>query len=43
MVAGVDDGSNMHTCVGPTSSSRADASAPSSNPVSCISLFKIIL
>jgi hypothetical protein len=29
----------MHACVGPTSSSRADSGAPSSDPMSCISLF----
>jgi hypothetical protein len=40
MVGGADDGGGVHACVGPTSSSRADGSAPSSNPVSCISLLK---
>jgi hypothetical protein len=40
MVAGADDGSGMHTCVGPTLSSRAEGSALSSDPISCISLFK---
>jgi hypothetical protein len=39
MVARADDGGGVHACVGPTSSSRADDSAPSSDPMSCISLF----
>jgi hypothetical protein len=39
-VAGADDGSNVHACVGPTLSSRADDDAPSLDPMSCISLFK---
>jgi hypothetical protein len=29
----------MHICVGPTSRTRADGSAPSSDPMNCISLF----
>jgi hypothetical protein len=29
----------IHACVGPTSSTRADGGAPSSDPVSCISYF----
>jgi hypothetical protein len=33
-------GGGVHACVGPMMSSRADSVAPSSNPVSCISLFK---
>jgi hypothetical protein len=42
-VVRADDGGGMHAymhaCVGPTSSSRADSGAPSSDPMSCISLF----
>jgi hypothetical protein len=37
VVSGANDGGGMHTCVGPTSSSRADDDAPSSDPMSCIS------
>jgi hypothetical protein len=40
MVTGADDGGGAHACVSPTSSSRADDSALSSDPVSYISLFK---
>jgi hypothetical protein len=40
MVDGAGDGGGVHECVGPTSSSRADGCAPSSDPTSCISLFK---
>jgi hypothetical protein len=39
VVAGADDGGGMRACVGPTSSSRADGGAPSSDPMSYISLF----
>jgi hypothetical protein len=39
VVAGANDGGGVHACVGPTSSSHADGSAPSSDPMSCISLF----
>jgi hypothetical protein len=35
-----DDGGAMHACVGPTSSSCADNSTPSSISMSYISLFK---
>jgi hypothetical protein len=40
MVARGDDVDSVHACVGPTSSSRADGGAPSSNPMSHIFLFK---
>jgi hypothetical protein len=40
VVAGADDGGDVRACVGPTSSSRADGGAPSSDPMSYISLFK---
>jgi hypothetical protein len=40
MVARADDVDSVHACVGPTSSSRADGGAPSSNPMSHIFLFK---
>jgi hypothetical protein len=39
-VPGADGGCGMHACVGSTLSSRADDGTPSSNPMSCISLFK---
>jgi hypothetical protein len=41
VVSGANDGGSVYTCVGPTSSSRADDDAPSSDPMSCISLLKI--
>jgi hypothetical protein len=40
MVVGADVGGSVHACVGPTSSSRVDGDAPSSDLMSCISLFK---
>jgi hypothetical protein len=40
VVAGADDGGGVHTCVGPTLSSRADDGAPLLDRVSCIPLFK---
>jgi hypothetical protein len=43
VVAEADDGGGVHVCVGPTSSSRADDGAPSSDLISCISLFKKLL
>jgi hypothetical protein len=39
MVTRANDGGGMHTCVGPTSSSRTDGGAPLSDLVTCISLF----
>jgi hypothetical protein len=38
-VARADDGGSTHACVGPTSSTHASDGAPSSDLVSCISLF----
>jgi hypothetical protein len=43
VVARADDRGGVHACVGPTSSSRADSGAPSSDLMSCISLFKKLL
>jgi hypothetical protein len=40
VVAGVDDRGGVHACVVPTSRSHADGGASSSDPMSCISLFK---
>jgi hypothetical protein len=40
VVARADDRGGVHACVGPTSSSRADSGPPSSDLMSCISLFK---
>jgi hypothetical protein len=40
VVTGADDGGGLHACVGPTSSSCADGDVSSSDPMSCISLFK---
>jgi hypothetical protein len=40
MVDGSDDGGRVHACVGRMLSSRADGDAPSSDQMSCISLFK---
>jgi hypothetical protein len=39
VVTGADDEDDVHACVGPTSSSHADGGAPSSDPMSYISLF----
>jgi hypothetical protein len=39
VVATADDGGGMHACVGPTLNSHVDNSAPSSDLMSCISLF----
>jgi hypothetical protein len=39
-VVEADDGGGMHASVGPMLSTRAGGGAPSSNLVSCISLFK---
>jgi hypothetical protein len=43
VVAGADDGDSVHACVGPMSSSRVDGSAPLSDPINYISLFKKLL
>jgi hypothetical protein len=40
VVAGADDIGGMHACVGPTWTSHVDGGAPSSDPMSYISLFK---
>jgi hypothetical protein len=40
VVARANDGGVVHPCVGLTSSRRADGGALSSDPMSCISLFK---
>jgi hypothetical protein len=40
VLVGAYVGGGVHACVGPTLSSRADGGALSSDPVSCISLFK---
>jgi hypothetical protein len=39
MVARANDEDGVHTCVVPTSCRRADGGAPSSDPMSYISLF----
>jgi hypothetical protein len=40
VVTGADDGGGVDASVGPTSSNRVDVGAPSSDPMSCIYLFK---
>jgi hypothetical protein len=40
MLAGADDGGDVHACVSPMSSSCADVDTSSSNSMSYISLFK---
>jgi hypothetical protein len=40
VVAGADDGGGIHACVRPTSSSRADGGAPSSDSINCIFILK---
>jgi hypothetical protein len=42
VVAEADDGGGVHACVDPTSSSRADSDAPSSDPMSYMHSFKDI-
>jgi hypothetical protein len=43
VVAGADDGGGIHACVRPTSSSRADGGAPSSDSINCIFYLKKLL
>jgi hypothetical protein len=43
VMAGGDDGGDVHACVSPTLSSHADGSAPSSDPMSYISLYSKLL
>jgi hypothetical protein len=40
VVAGADDGGGIHACVRPTSSSRVDGGAPSSDSINCIFYLK---
>jgi hypothetical protein len=40
VVVGANDSGGVHAYVGPTSSSRVDYGAPSSDPMTSISLFK---
>jgi hypothetical protein len=42
-VTRVDDGGNVHACMGPTLSSRADGGALSSDPVNYIFYLKKLL